>query len=213
MTNQSLTTDELRVLVRDCDINSSAYDRLKAVFNYCEARDKLQADEEDRRSKAIPVTVPNWATVRTGTLVKRSEHYIRELTYSSETEAKATKQLGIVTELCVFADDLCAVITFPCIHWEGESFTSMSHPMNARLASDEDLPTIVMNNNGQDSKAFWRARYLSKERGCGLVEMIATVDSALDLVACNCAVGKCETTCTHSGLERLLKWLKRLQKD
>jgi hypothetical protein len=76
--------------------------------------------------------VDKFAGVQPGTLVRRSKHWY------SQHPSWAPHQLGIVIDRNVYARDESdprqGLITFPVIHWEGETSSSGTHPDNVELA-------------------------------------------------------------------------------
>lgn len=110
-------------------------------------RDEAKAaeDAEARRKAAVPQVVPDWKSVRVGTLVKRSEHYLKDRCIQDGD--KELTQVGIVVGLKFFDDDLCGFITYPVIHWEGDPDSGINHPMNAAPADGSKLGSKTMNSN------------------------------------------------------------------
>lgn len=87
-----------------------------------------------------------------GTLVKRSDHYIKENCWTDSEREKAKNKIGIISSIKLLEDDICIAIAFPLVHWEGESYPNMCHPLNVKLANGETLPTVTMNANQQVKK-------------------------------------------------------------
>lgn len=110
------------------------------------ARDEYEkqvADRERRQREAVPQVVPSWRNVSAGTIVTRSQHW-------KENNCKPNStQIGIITDMKILEDDLCVAVFWPIVHWEGESFSSMNHPLNVACQDGRDLPVITMNANQQ----------------------------------------------------------------
>lgn len=70
--------------------------------------------------------VIDFRTVKTGTLVRRSQHYFKSR--STPMAHPDRKQVGIVTGHKYFDDPVAGCICFPIIHWEGGVMDSMTHP-------------------------------------------------------------------------------------
>ena len=104
------------------------------------------AEEEARRTAAVPLEVPDFRDVKVGTLVVRSEHWKKERGYKNDI------QVGIIVDFTIFEDDLCVAVYWPRIHWEGELMSFANHPLNVALRDGTDLPTITMNENQQAKK-------------------------------------------------------------
>lgn len=115
-------------------------------------REERIAEEEARRSQASPMEAPQWIGVQRGTLVKRSKHYLKQQTYQRPGMPPLAEQVGIVTKVEMYKDDLCGLIGYPEIHWQGESFSATSHPMNACLADGQALKLVTMNANQLSEK-------------------------------------------------------------
>jgi hypothetical protein len=74
-----------------------------------------------------------FARVRTGTLVRRSEHWHRE------HPGYPRGQVGVVVGSEVYDREETlgegrGLVTFPVVHWEGEVSSSVTHPDNAEVA-------------------------------------------------------------------------------
>lgn len=66
-----------------------------------------------------------------GSLVTRSAHW-----YTQHSDGR--DQIGIVTDHTTY-EESGALITYPWIHWAGESAPSLTHPLNADLYSHRGL--------------------------------------------------------------------------
>lgn len=66
--------------------------------------------------------------VPTGTVVKRSPHYLRE--HLIPRGHAARKQLGMVVGRDFFQEE-GKVVCYPRIFWEGSVTDSLTHPLNA----------------------------------------------------------------------------------
>lgn len=102
------------------------------------------AEEERRRSRAIPIQVPNFHEVRPGTLVVRSEHW------KQQKYDKDNCQIGMLTEIKIYKDDLNGFSVWPMVHWEGDLHSSLVHPINVALKSGKELPIVTINDNQQN---------------------------------------------------------------
>lgn len=119
------------------------------MANILQFQEEAAAEQEANRARAIPLVVPNWNYAAVGDLVKRSAHFLKENTYQRLNMPPMEEQVGIITQLKQYKDDLCGMVTWPHIHWQGETSSSMCHPLNATLVGRTDLPTITMNSNQQ----------------------------------------------------------------
>ncbi len=108
-----------------------------------EEREKQVEENERRRREAVPQVVPSWRNVSAGTIVTRSQHW-RENNFKPNST-----QIGIITDMKILEDDLCVAVFWPIVHWEGEAFASMNHPLNVACQDGRDLPLITMNANQQ----------------------------------------------------------------
>lgn len=108
---------------------------------YQERREEQEAEDAERRAAAVPLQVPDFHSVAPGTLVVRSDHWKRE------RNDPANKQLGIITDLMIYEDDLCGFIHWPVVHWAGELSSGTNHPLNVALQDGRELPVKTMNSN------------------------------------------------------------------
>lgn len=129
------------------DASESVEPAIRAEFlQLIEQREEAEqriAEDERRRKEAVPEVVNNFRHIKPGTLVVRSP------LWKEQRGQPDNQQIGMITELKIFEDDLCMAVFWPEIHWEGEMFSSINHPNNAVLKSGEELPQITMNANQQ----------------------------------------------------------------
>lgn len=116
-------------------------EKLVSLIKETAERERRHAEEEQSRKAAVPMTVPNFLSVEPGTLVVRSEHWKKQNYKPDNT------QIGIVTKLKLFKDDICGMVAFPDVFWQGESFSNFCGPLNVALHDGTVLPTVVMNAN------------------------------------------------------------------
>ena len=128
-----------------CKFNTDLSTKISQLIEEQNAEEKRRIAEEQKQVEAIPLSVPNFKDVKIGTLVARSKHYIKELFVVRPFE------IGIITELKFFSDDLCGIITYPVIHWQDTSHTTINHPINVELYRQVQPQFIVMNANQQTS--------------------------------------------------------------
>lgn len=144
-----MNSQELNEIINSVNknlISNELYAKLVVEQAKAQEREQRQAEEDARRSEAIPIEVPDFSKVKPGTLVTRSEHYIKQ------SLGKNRGQIGIVTKINIYKDDLSVASYWPDVHWEGEYSSAFSHPLNVELANGKQLPKIIMNNNQQDFK-------------------------------------------------------------
>lgn len=96
-------------------------------------------EEELKRKRAVPEEVNDFRNVACGTLVKECGIGLFR-----------PARIGIVVGFTYFKDDLCGVVCWPEIHWEGQQLPSLTHPRGATLHNGQDMPKIVMNANQQE---------------------------------------------------------------
>ena len=80
----------------------------------------------------------DFRTARTGTLVRRSAHFLQDRC------GKAKTQLGVITGFAVFEDKKKAPIVWPVVFWEGNASESTTHPALVSPFRTHTLPTISM---------------------------------------------------------------------
>jgi hypothetical protein len=129
-----------------CKFNTDLSTKISQLIEEQNAEEKRRIAEEQKQVEAIPLSVPNFKDVKIGTLVARSKHYIKEF-----CKDKDFFEIGIITELKFFSDDLCGIITYPVIHWQDTSHTTINHPINVELYRQVQPQFIVMNANQQTS--------------------------------------------------------------
>lgn len=95
-----------------------------------------KSEEELKRTRVVPEEVNNFSVVSCGTLVK-------DCGFGTFREPRT----GIVVGLTYFKDDLCGVVCWPEIHWEGQQFPCLTHPARAMLHNGQSIPKIVINGN------------------------------------------------------------------
>lgn len=123
------------------DIPKETVDDFAKFVDNIVNQEKRQAEDEEKRKQAVPEEVPDFQDVQVGTVVVRSQHYLKEKCQ------KDKGQIGIIVKMEIYQDDLCGVIHWPTIHWEGEHHSSTSHPMNVACKDGRTLPTKTMNAN------------------------------------------------------------------
>ena len=129
--------------VTESSVGAELYAKIEVMAISAKEREDRNKEEKARRSQAIPLEVPNFSAVSPGTLVTRSEHYLKECFNRNKG------QIGIITNIKICRDDLSVASYWPEVHWVGEYSSSMCHPLNVSLNSGEKLPTIIMNSNQQ----------------------------------------------------------------
>lgn len=117
------------------------HDTFAKVRDNLEERDQRQAEEEVKRNQAVPIVVPDFSRVMPGTLVTRSPHYLKECF------GRNKGQLGIITKVVMYKDDLNGASFWPDVHWVGEYSSTSTHPINVALADGTKLPTVTVNAN------------------------------------------------------------------
>lgn len=149
--NTHLTSDELTKIFAAVDpdlIDRVILDKLHVRIVELRDAEERNREDERRRSEAVPEVVPDFQDVPVGTMVVRSEHYKKEFSYNKSK----FDQVGIIVKMQLFEDDLCGYVYWPIVHWEGESSSSMIHPMNVSCRDGRILPSKTMNANQQSKK-------------------------------------------------------------
>lgn len=98
-------------------------------------------EEELKRKRTVPEEVNDFSIVNRGTLVK-----------DCGPGTFGVTRTGIVVDFTYFKDDLCGVIVWPVIHWEGHQLPSLTHPGRATLHNGQTMRKIVMNANQQEEE-------------------------------------------------------------
>lgn len=110
-----------------------------SVANYKLEQIQRREEEELKRKRAVPEEVNDFSVVNSGTLVK-----------DCGPGTFGAARIGIVVGFTYFKDDLCGVVCWPEIHWEGRRLPCLTHPGRATLYNGERMPKIVMNANQQE---------------------------------------------------------------
>jgi hypothetical protein len=149
--NTHLTSDELILIFNAVDkdkIEKTVLNKLVARIGELKELEDRNAEDERRRSEAVPQVVPDFQDVPVGTMVVRSESYKREFTFNKKDHDNP----GIIVEMKIFDDDLCGYVYWPVVHWEGQAASSMMHPLNVACKDGRLLLNKTMNANQQSKK-------------------------------------------------------------
>ncbi len=118
-------------------------------FKLMELADSLDAPSERRESVYIPATeeyeVYDFHKAEAGMLVTRSDHWLE----MNKGLSGKKSMYGIITRFSFFGDSKCRLVTYPSVHWEGESSSSMNHPLLVEPLRERDkksLPKIKMDD-------------------------------------------------------------------
>jgi hypothetical protein len=89
--------------------------------------------------KTEAISVCDFSKARRGFLVKRSPHW-----YTLHPKSERV-QIGIITELDFYEDEIGHVICYPVVHWEGGLNSASVHPANViPLRNRDSLPMRIM---------------------------------------------------------------------
>ncbi len=145
-----MTSTQLQEIVDSIDASKIKADTLRELHKdlaALRAREQRLEEDERRRREAVPQVVPSWRDVSPGTIVVRSKHW-KDNNFKPDNV-----QIGIVTDMKICEDDICVAVYWPVVHWEGESHSSMNHPLNVACRDGRTLPFVTMNANQQRKQA------------------------------------------------------------
>lgn len=140
-----IETSELRTIWNAVDWPNVPPEVYKKFTEFVEAReelDKFEKERDERLAAAVSTQVPDFSGVKVGTLVVRSTHALQQNSWLKP-------DIGIITNIKIFEDDLAGVAYWPDVHWEGEIMSKLSHPLNVALRDGTVLPMRTMNANQQ----------------------------------------------------------------
>lgn len=112
---------------------------------------KIDIERHNKAIKAIPLEVYDFKDISCGTFVMSSMDFAMEYEHNpcmfTDDDNKFFR--GIIVGKEFKNDDLCEVVTYPVVHWEGFPDAMETHPKDVTmpLNSDIKLNLITMNAN------------------------------------------------------------------